>query len=123
MRVVAAGFGMPHELGSRMEDLMAPLARPDSPVRTVVARLDGRLVASAQGIDVGAAVAIYNVATLEEARGRGIGAAVTMAVVREAMAGGARFGVLESSAMGHAVYQRIGFRDIASLRVYGPPES
>lgn len=121
--VVAAGFGLPDELGARFADLMARVARPDAPVRTVVAQLDGTPVAGAQGIHVNGAVGIYNVATVPEARGRGIGAAVTIAVLRDAMARGARFGVLESSDMGHPVYQRIGFRDVASFRVYGPLES
>jgi ribosomal protein S18 acetylase RimI-like enzyme len=80
-------------------------------------------VASAQGIDIGRAVGIYNVATLEEARGQGIGAAVTVAVLRDAMARGAAFGVLESSDLGHPVYERIGFRDVAAFQVYGRPES
>ena len=123
MRLVAAGFGLPGELGDRMADLMVSAARPDTPLRTVVARLDDKPVASAQGVHIGRAVGIYNVATLEEARGRGIGAAVTIAVLREAMARGAGFGVLESSDLGHHVYERIGFRDVATFQVYGRPES
>jgi ribosomal protein S18 acetylase RimI-like enzyme len=119
-RLAAAGFGMPDELGDGIADLLAPVATPGSPVRTVVAELDGRPVASALGIDLGEVVAIYNVATLEEARGRGIGRAVTIAVLRDAMTRGARFGVLESSDLGHSVYRRIGFRDVAALRMYRP---
>jgi GNAT superfamily N-acetyltransferase len=123
MRLIAAGFGMPDRLGGALADLMAPIARPGSPARTVVARIDDEPVAAAQGILVGEAVAIFNVATLEAARGRGIGAAVTLAILRDAIERGARFGVLESSAMGHPVYRRIGFRDVASLQVYVSPES
>jgi GNAT superfamily N-acetyltransferase len=123
MRLVGEGFGLPEELGRRMADLIAPLGRADGPIRTVVARLDDKAVAVAQGIDFGGAVGIYNVATLKPARGHGIGAAVTVAVLRDAVARGARFGVLESSDLGHPVYQRIGFRDVASFRVYGRPEA
>jgi GNAT superfamily N-acetyltransferase len=123
MGLVAAGFGLPDELGDRMADLMVSAAGPATPLRTVVARLDDKPVASAQGIHIGRAVGIYNVATLEEARGRGIGAAVTIAVLHDAMARGAGFGVLESSDAGHGVYERIGFRDVATFQVYGRPES
>ena len=119
VHLIAAGFGMPDELGGALADVMAPIARPGSPARTVVARLDGRPVAAAQAMLTGEAVAIFNVATLEAARGRGIGAAVTVAVLRDAMERGARFGALESSDMGHLVYRRLGFRDVASLQVYG----
>jgi ribosomal protein S18 acetylase RimI-like enzyme len=119
MDLVAAGFGMPEDLAGPMADLFAPAVGPDSPVRTVVARLDGDPVAVAQGIVHGEAVGIYNVATLEAARGRGIGAAVTIAVLRAAIERGARLGVLESSEMGHSVYRRIGFRDVAMFQVFG----
>jgi GNAT superfamily N-acetyltransferase len=119
MQLVAAGFGLPAELGVRMADMLASAAGPASPVRTVVARLDDKPVASAQGIHIGHAVGIYNVATLDEARGQGIGAAVTVAVLRDAMARGAAFGVLESSDLGHLVYGRIGFRDVCAFQVYG----
>jgi hypothetical protein len=44
-------------------------------------------------------------------------------VLRDAMARGAGFGVLESSDLGHPVYRRIGFRDVATFQVYGRPES
>ena len=123
MQLVAVGFGLPDELGDPMADLMEHAAGPASPVRTVVARLDDKPVASAQGVHIGRAVGIYNVATLDEARGQGIGAAVTVAVLRDAMARGAAFGVLESSELGHSVYRRIGFRDVATFQVYGRAES
>ena len=119
MHLVAAGFGLPEELGERMADLMVWAAGPESPVRTVVARLHDKPVASAQGVHLGHAVGIYNVATLEEARGQGIGAAVTIAVLRDAVDRGAAFGVLESSDLGHPVYRRIGFRDVCTFQVYG----
>ena len=118
MYVVAAGFGMPDGLGGVLADLMAPMAQPGSPVRTVVALVDEGPVAAAQGILAGDAVAIFNVATLEGVRGRGIGAAVTLAILRDAIERGARFGVLESSDMGHSVYRRIGFRDVGTFRVF-----
>jgi ribosomal protein S18 acetylase RimI-like enzyme len=123
MSLIATGFGMPGALGGALADLMAPLARPGGPVHTVVAQLDEIPVAAAQGILVGDAVAIFNVTTLEAARGRGIGAAVTLAVVRDAIERGARFGVLESSEMGLSVYRRIGFRDVGFFRVYAEPET
>jgi GNAT superfamily N-acetyltransferase len=123
MQLVAAGFGLPGELGDQMADLMAPAAGPGSPVRTVVASLDGKPVASAQGVHIGHAVGIYNVATLDEARGQGIGAAVTVAVLWDAIDRGARFGVLESSDLGHPAYRRIGFRDATTFQVYGRPDA
>lgn len=121
MLLVAVGFGLPTELAEEVAQFLAATGRPETPALTVVASLDGRPVAAAQGIHLGQSVVIYNVATLQEARGRGIGAAVTTAVLRDAASTGARFGVLESSELGHAVYQRVGFRDVATFEVFRLP--
>ena len=73
----------------------------DVPLRDWIALLDGVPVAAA-ALFVGAGVAgIYNVATVPEARGRGIGRAVTAAALAEAVARGQRTAVLGSSEMGY----------------------
>jgi ribosomal protein S18 acetylase RimI-like enzyme len=88
------------------------------PMRVWVARLDGVPVA-ASGLFVAAGVAgIYNVATVPEARGRGIGRAVTIAALAEGVARGHRTAVLGASEMGYPVYRRLGFREVSRLRSY-----
>jgi ribosomal protein S18 acetylase RimI-like enzyme len=91
---------------------------PDLPLRNWVASLDGEPVAAA-ALFVGAGVAgIYNVCTVPEARGRGIGRAVTAAALDDAVDRGLRLAVLGSSDMGYPVYRRLGFRDVSRLRSY-----
>jgi GNAT superfamily N-acetyltransferase len=88
------------------------------PMRVWIARLDGVAVA-ASGLFVAAGVAgIYNVATVPEARGRGIGRAVTIAALAEGVARGHRTAVLGASEMGYPVYRRLGFREVSRLRSY-----
>ncbi len=93
------------------------------PLRNWIANLDGEPVAAA-ALFVGADVAgIYNVCTVPEARGRGIGAAVTGVALDAAVAQGLDLAVLGASDMGYSVYRRLGFREISRLRSYGaaPP--
>jgi ribosomal protein S18 acetylase RimI-like enzyme len=117
-RVAVDGFGAPRLYEPPMADLFRPIAtRPVSPVRLFLARLDGRAVATALGAVSGETVGIYNVATLPEARGRGIGGAVTLAAILDARDRGVRLAVLESSGMGLPVYQRLGFTVAARYRV------
>jgi GNAT superfamily N-acetyltransferase len=89
------------------------------PLRNWIANLDGEAVAAA-ALFVGAGVAgIYNVCTVPEARGRGIGSAVTAVALDAAVAQGLELAVLGSSDMGYPVYRRLGFREVSRLRSYG----
>jgi len=63
--------------------------------------------------------------TVEEIRRRGIGAALTLAPLRETREMGYRVDVLGSSEMGYPVYRRQGFREYCKIRTYEwhPPGS
>ena len=93
----------------------------DIPLRDWIALLDGVPVAAAALFVAAGVAGIYNVATVPEARGRGIGRAVTAAALAEAVARGERTAVLGSSELGYPVYRRLGFRDVSRLRSYGEP--
>lgn len=67
----------------------------------------------------GAGVAgLYFVSTAPDFRRRGLGAAISYAALAGARDLGYRAGVLGSSPMGHAVYRRLGFRDVCDIDVY-----
>ena len=88
------------------------------PLMNWLANLDGVPI-SAAALFVGADVAgIYNVCTVPEARGRGIGAAVTAAALDEAVSRGLALAVLGASEMGYSVYRRLGFGEVSRLRSY-----
>ena len=118
VRVAVDGFGAPPQLEAPMASLFRPMVtQPAWPARAFLARLDGRAVATALGVVSGDAVGIYNVATVPDARGRGIGGAVTLAAICDGRDRGARVAVLESSEMGFPVYQRLGFTVAARYQV------
>lgn len=93
------------------------LADEPVPLR-YVGRLDGRSVATSR-IAIAAGVAgLYAVTTLPDARGRGIGQAMTLAALAAGRELGYRIAVLQSSDDGLPVYRRIGFRTVFEYEVY-----
>ncbi|MCH8026439.1 MAG: GNAT family N-acetyltransferase, partial [Chloroflexi bacterium] len=58
------------------------------------------------------------VGTAPNARRQGIGAAMTLAPLREAQALGCRAGVLGASADGLGVYRKLGFREFGRTAQY-----
>lgn len=91
---------------------------PERSYRRYLGRLDGQPVATSALFAQGDVAGLYGVASLPELRGRGIGAAVSLAALREARALGCRMAVLESSPLGYSVYRRLGFREVCRLRSY-----
>ena len=87
----------------------------------LVARLDDEDVATAMAFDHGSDCGIYNVTTLEHARRRGLGTALTANHVHDALARGCRTASLQSTEMAERVYGTVGFRDLGRILEYVPP--
>jgi GNAT superfamily N-acetyltransferase len=117
--VVAGGFGMPIEF-ARVILGVALLEDPDAAM--AVGYIGGRPVTTALLARSGETAGVYNVATLDEHRGRGYGAAATWAVIGEGARRGCTHAVLQSSDAGYPVYARMGFMDVGRYRqLEGPP--
>jgi GNAT superfamily N-acetyltransferase len=104
----------------RLEEVFAP----DEYV-SLLARLDGVPVGCGSGFVHDGVLGVYNIATLEEARGRGIGYAVTAALLAEGRRRGCRHAVLHASEEGRPVYERLGFEAVCDVPQYVwlPPEA
>jgi len=85
--------------------------------------LDGSPVATSALLTSTDVAGIYNVATIEAARGRGIGAAMTVAAVDAGAATGRDLAALEASTMGRPIYERLGFRHVADFVSYADPSA
>jgi ribosomal protein S18 acetylase RimI-like enzyme len=80
--------------------------------------LDGKPVAASLLCLHNGVAGIYQVATLPEHQGQGIGTAMTRVPLREALEKGSSLGVLESSLRGVFLYRRLGFQHYCTLSVY-----
>ncbi|HET6483123.1 MAG TPA: GNAT family N-acetyltransferase [Actinoplanes sp.] len=79
---------------------------------------DGRIAGTAEAWFSHGIVTLYFVGTQPELRRRGIGAAMTQAVLRHAAVRGIGMAALISSDMAESVYQRLGFREVGRFRVF-----
>ena len=86
----------------------------------LVARADGEPVAAALAYDFASDCGIYNVGTVEKARRRGLGTALTTAQVYAARARGGQTASLQSTQMAERVYAAVGFRDLGRILEYVP---
>ena len=86
----------------------------------LAARDDGEMVAVALAYDCGDDCGIYNVGTVEKARRRGLGTALTAAQAYDARARGCRTASLQSTEIAERVYAAVGFRDLGRILEYVP---
>jgi hypothetical protein len=114
----AESFGIPVEWLHSIITL--ELARhPDAAMYT--GYVDGRPVVSGLGIRSGRTIGIYDIATIESARGRGYGAAMTMRIVDDGAAAGCDVASLQASDMGRPIYERLGFRTVVEYDAWVDP--
>jgi GNAT superfamily N-acetyltransferase len=85
-----------------------------------VARQDGRAVSSSLGIEIDGSIGVFGVATLPEARGRGIGTAIT-AVAVDSARDRADLAWLQASEDGQRVYEWMGFEVVSDWDVWVLP--
>jgi len=89
----------------------------------LVAHVDGVPVASALAFDFAGDCGVYNVGTVEPARRRGLGTALTARLLYAARARGCQSASLQSTPMAERVYAAVGFRDLGQFLEYVPPEA
>jgi GNAT superfamily N-acetyltransferase len=115
--VLQAGFHFDESLSAAVAEGFAHAPNvPGGTLRHYVARLEGAPVGATTLLLAAGVAGIYNVATLPEARGKGIATALVAAALREGREAGYRAGVLQSSEMGYRVYERLGFQQCCTFR-------
>jgi ribosomal protein S18 acetylase RimI-like enzyme len=86
--------------------------------RLFLARVDGAPVAGVGTLNVDGTCEIVFVATVPEARGRGLSSELMRTALRAAREDGCDATTLEATALGEPVYARLGYRSLGRLAMY-----
>lgn len=112
--VFAESFQAPADAGQAWVDATMKGGQGQAPLKMYVGYLNEKPVATSILFNGAGVSGIYGVGTLPEARGQGIGSAMTLKPLLDARNQGFNYAVLFSSRMGYPVYQRLGFREVKS---------
>lgn len=113
--VLAEGFDMPQSIA---EKLVTPGWLGQEAFELYVGFVGGMAVATSTLVPTPPTAGVYNVATVDRFRRRGIGEAMTWHCVLRGAARGCSVGALQASLMGKPVYERMGFRTVAPYRTF-----
>jgi GNAT superfamily N-acetyltransferase len=117
LKTFLLGYGFPPDWEApSMDFMLSTLSDPNA--MSYLAFVHDHPVAVSTILYRAGVVGVFNVATLKEWRGKGLGAAVTLHPLLDARAKGYRVGTLQSSDMGYRVYQRLGFKEVCRMNHY-----
>ena len=115
---VSTGYGLPLEIGSLFGIRRAHEKCEPGIARHFAIEHQGELVATSMLYLHNNLAGIYGVATKPEHRGKGLAAHLTAEPLRLAWKLGYNTGLLQASAMGAPVYQRIGFHSHGDMALF-----
>jgi GNAT superfamily N-acetyltransferase len=91
---------------------------PTKPIRMFIAIKNDRVVGGCQ-VSLACGIAcLFNVTTMKNERGKGIGKALSLAAMISARELNYRYMVLQASDMGSPVYNKLGFKSIPSYKIF-----
>src|SRR5205085_8843068 len=90
-------------------------------VQMFVGRIDGKMVTTATSLLSGDTAGVFQVGTLEQHRGKGLGNVMTGHAIKAAAEKGARISYLQASALGYPVYEKMGFKTVRTHTMFERP--
>jgi GNAT superfamily N-acetyltransferase len=116
--IACIGFGVPENAEPTMLEWLKRDIQCELPLIHYLGLVDDVPVATSMSYFEAGVVGIYLVATLPEARNKGIGFAITQKPLKDAKKLGYRIGTLQASQMGKPVYLRMGFKEYFQTGFY-----
>jgi len=118
--IILTGFAFPKEIPSDFfyKAFSFILLNDRTFASAFLAYYDGNPVASSLVLYNAGVAGFHMVTTLEEARGKGIGTAITLAPLIEAKKLGYETAILHSTEMGLNMYNQMGFKEYCTIDLF-----
>ncbi|MFX1346567.1 MAG: GNAT family N-acetyltransferase [Promethearchaeota archaeon] len=118
--IILMGFGFPKEVRSDFfyKAFSDIILNDKASASAFLAYHDRNPVASSLVLYKAGVAGIHLVTTLEEARGKGIGTAITLAPLNEAKKLGYETAILHSTEMNLNIYKQIGFKEYCTIELF-----
>ncbi len=117
--VFSVGYEIPRGVGEVFSpNVVCATTAAGAAIQYFAVRKGGRMVCTSLVYLADGVAGIYCVATIPEERGKGLGAHATAEPLRLVRELGYGVGVLQSSAVGHALYRKLGFADVGEVLLY-----
>ncbi|MEX2292951.1 MAG: GNAT family N-acetyltransferase [Acidimicrobiales bacterium] len=114
-----AGFDAPLELVDDFDHMLSSVpTTSDQQMIVLHAFVDDQPAGTGMVAAIGSVAGLYNIAVLPDARNRGLGAAITVELLRAGAAAGCSEAILHSSEMGFPVYRSLGFETVCDVQTY-----
>ncbi len=113
--VISDAFGEPLEAARPASEMLE-----DRRVSWFVGHLDGEPAACGQLLRTGDVAGVYTIGVCDRYRRRGLGDAISRAVLTAGRDQGCEIGVLQASPMGRPVYERMGFETVTRYHHFVP---
>lgn len=125
IELVSWRYGLDRDDAGRLAEIYQAnrFCEPGSPNQAWVARVGGQAVAKVVLHVDGDTAGLYGLATLPEARGRGLAAALTLLAYDEARRMGATIAILHSTPMAVGLYRKLGFEHVADFEIWAEPDT
>ena len=122
---MAARWHVPPEARIHVQSIldMAKLGVDGSPNRAWIAVRDGLALSKTVTHESPGVIGLYGTATREQARGLGLGREVCLHALAAARLRGHRTAILHATPMAISLYEKIGFRPVAPIKVFTAPGS
>lgn len=111
--VAASVFEMPLDVAEYVYQAALAADR-----RLFIGRVDGQTAACGLLVETGDVAGVYTIGVLEEFRRKGMGEAMSWAVLRGGRDAGCQVGVLQSSDMAQPLYEKMGFETVVTYHNY-----